>query len=174
MQPRVLVGGVGYWWQRDWSFGLVACEHLMELTWPDGVEIAQLDYGALYVAQDLADEQPPFERVVLVAGVSRDRAPGRLYVRRWPGRLPDPEEIQARIREAGAGVIDLDHLLVISEHFHALPRDVVALEIEPSDTGIGEGLSPETMRLLPQLVERVREHVLLAAPVSLHALWNGK
>src|SRR5436190_2261696 len=124
---RMLIGGVGYWWQRDGSFGLVACDHLAAMHWPDGVDIRQLDYGALYVMQDLADADPPYERLVLLASAARGRAPGRLYRRRWGAVLPDPGEIQERIREAGAGVIDIDHLLVIAQYFGALPKDVVVL-----------------------------------------------
>ena len=164
---RVLVGGVGYWWQRDCSFGLVACERLSGLEWPPGVKVAQLDYGAIYVAQDLADASPPYERLVLVAGVERGREPGRVYARRWHGALPDAEEIQARIREAGAGVIDVDHLLVIAEHFRALPRDVLVLELEPVDAGPGDGLSPPVERQLPEITALVRDAVLapmLATP----------
>jgi hydrogenase maturation protease len=160
VQQRVLVGGVGYWWQRDCSFGLVACEHLSKLAWPSTLEITQLDYGALYVAQDLADAQPPYGRLLLIASAMRDREPGRLYIRQWHPEPLDPEDVQARIREAGAGVIDLDHLLVISHHFEALPPEVTLLEIEPVDTSGGEGLSPQIEALLVEVVEHVRQLAL--------------
>ncbi|MDL1950530.1 hypothetical protein FBQ97_12045, partial [Acidobacteria bacterium ACD] len=55
------------------------------------------------------------------------------------GKRPD-EGIQARIREAGAGAIDLDHLLVIAQYFDALPDDVIVFEMEPVDVAGGEGL----------------------------------
>jgi hydrogenase maturation protease len=155
----VLLGGVGYWWQRDASFGLVACDHLSELEWPDGIDIRQLDYGALYVTQDLADAHPPYDRLVLLAGVSRGRPAGQLYRRRWSASMPGPEEIQERVREAGAGVIDIDHLLVIAQHFGALPPEVVILEMEPVDSTGGEGLSPEAQQLLSQVADLVRQEV---------------
>jgi hydrogenase maturation protease len=160
VQRRVLVGGVGYWWQRDCSFGLVACEHLSKQEWPRTVQITQLDYGALYVAQDLADAQPPYSRLVLIASAVRDREPGRLYIREWRPQPLDPEDVQARIREAGAGVVDLDHLLVIAQHFRALPPEVTLLEIEPVDTSGGEGLSPQVEALLGDVVEHVRQRIL--------------
>ena len=156
---RVLLGGVGYWWQRDASFGLVACDHLAAMEWQDGVDIRQLDYGALYVAQDLADATPPYDRLVQVAGVERGRPPGRVYRRRWQGGLPGPDEIQERIREAGAGVVDVDHLLIIAQHFGALPPDVVVLELEPVDARGGDGLSPEALDQLPRVVDLVRQEV---------------
>ena len=154
--PRVLIGGVGYWWMGDASFGVVVSQQLATLEWPRGVEVADLDYGALYVAQDLADAQPPYERLILLAGVARGREPGRVYHYRWDGVLPDADEIQERIREAGAGVIDLDHLLVIAQHFRALPDDVVIVEVEPVDVTGGERLSPAVADLLPEVIELVR------------------
>jgi hydrogenase maturation protease len=162
--PRVLIGGVGYRWMGDASFGLVASDELARLAWPPGVEVADLGYGALYVAQDLADARPPYERLVLLAGVERGRVPGRLYRSRWQRPLPDGEEIQARIREAGAGVIDLDHLLVIAQYLDALPDDVLVVELEPLDTACGEALSPPVAALLPELIELVRREV--AAPAE--------
>lgn len=158
--PRVLVGGVGYWWQRDASVGLAAVDALMEHEWPAGVRVEKLDYGALYVAQDLLAVDPPYDRLVLVAGVERGREPGTLHVSRWSAADAPPEEVQARIFEAGAGVVDLDHLLVICWHFGALPEEVVVVELEPVDAEGGEGLSPRTAERLPEVVERVRRAAL--------------
>src|SRR5919199_3449130 len=141
MRDRVLIGGVGYRWQGDASWGLIASDELARLEWPPGVEVADLGYGALYVALDLADARPPYARVILMAGVTRGREPGRLYCERWTPRAVDAGEVQERIREAGAGVIDVDHLLVIAHYLNALPRDVVCIELEPLETAGGEGLS---------------------------------
>ena len=162
---RVLIGGVGYRWQRDASFGLIATDALQHETWPEHVAVADLGYGALYVAQDLADADPPYARLVLLAGVTRGRRPGELYRCRWQGPLPDPEEIQARVREAGAGVIDLDHLLVIAAYFGALPTEVITLELEPVDVAGGEGLSPGAAARLPGALEQARRAALAPLPV---------
>lgn len=163
--PRVLIGGVGYWWQRDASFGLVTVDALAGQDWPTGVRVTKLDYGAIYVSQDLLAVDPPYDRLVLIAGMERGREPGGLYVSRWTGADADPAEIQARIFEAGAGVVDLDHLLVIARHFGALPEDVVLIELEPADTGGGIELSPEAAERLDEAVELVRREAL-AAPVE--------
>jgi hypothetical protein len=122
---------------------------------PD-VEVADLGYGALYAALDLADARP--RRVVLVAGVARGRAPGRLHAYRWAPAAASPDEVQARIREAGAGVIDLDHLLVIAHHFGALPDDVVCVELEPVALD-GAALSPDAGRRVAEAIALVRELV---------------
>jgi hydrogenase maturation protease len=168
---RVLIGGVGYRWQRDASFGMIASDELTRLNWPNGIEVADLGYGAIYAAQDLADAHPPYTCLILLAGSQRGRLPGNLYVYRWPKTPRDQSEILARIREAGAGVIDLDHLLVIAQHFGALPPEVLVVEVEPVDVHGGDGLSQEVATLLPEVVALVRNEALahLAPPISTEA-----
>ncbi|MBI3966219.1 MAG: hydrogenase maturation protease [Chloroflexi bacterium] len=160
MTPRVLIGGVGYRWLRDASFGVVASDELTRLEWPPGVDVMDLGYGAIYAAQDIGDAEPPYDRVVLLAGVTRGREPGRVYCGQWQPTYPDAEELQERIREAGAGVIDLDHLLAIAQHFGALPHDVVTVELEPVEAESGDGLSPEAAARLPEAIDLVRAEVL--------------
>lgn len=160
---RILVGGVGYRWFGDGSFGLLVIDELARLDWPPGVDVEDLGYGALHVALDLADADPPYERVVLVAVTERGREPGRLYRLRCGPKMPDTEEVQARMYEASAGVIDLDHLLVIGRHFGALPADVVAIELEPHPGTTGDELSVQVQTLLPDAIDFVRAEVL--APV---------
>lgn len=164
---RVLIGGVGYRWMRDASFGLLACDALAREHWPSGVTVADLGYGAVYAALDLADADPPYDRVVLIAAARRDREPGRLYRAQWTPPARDDDELQERIREAGAGVIDLDHLLHIADHFRALPADVVCIELEPADVSGGEGLSEASAACLQQALQLARDEALPAgAPLG--------
>ncbi|MDP9068456.1 MAG: hydrogenase maturation protease [Actinomycetota bacterium] len=162
MTSRVLIGGVGYRWFGDGSFGLVVSDALALLEWPAGVDVEDLGYGALHVALHLAEVDPPYERVILIGVTERGREPGRLY--RFPCERtePDNEEIQARMYEAGAGVIDLDHLVVIGRHFDALPDDVIAIELEPHPGTVGDGLTPDVQALVPQVVDLVRQEVSAA------------
>lgn len=167
--PRVLIGGVGYWWQRDASFGLAAVDALLKCPWPAGVRVTKLDYGAIYVSQDLLAVDPPYQRLVLIAGMERGREPGELYVHRWDGPEVDPEELQKRIFEAGAGVVDLDHLLFITRHFGALPDEVILIELEPVDPGGGLELSPTAAGRLEEVVEVARREALAPLAGSLNA-----
>ncbi len=160
---RVLIGGVGYRWFGDGSFGLVASDELARLDWPEGVDVEDLGYGALHVALDLADADPPYQRVILLGVTQRGREPDRLYRFRCDGTTPDGEEVQARMYEASAGVIDLDHLIVIGRHFRALPDDVVAIELEPHPGTTGDQLSPAARALLADALELVRREVLAPA-----------
>jgi hydrogenase maturation protease len=155
---RVLIGGVGYRWQGDASFGLVAGDALARLSWPPGVDVMDLGYGALLVTDDLLAAAPPYERLILLGAVARGRPPG-LYERRWDGTLPDADEIQARVREAGAGIIDLEHLLVVAQHFGALPKDVRIIELEHGGEAAREALSADAEAMLPAVIASVREAV---------------
>jgi hydrogenase maturation protease len=161
--PRVLIGGVGYRWMRDASFGLIVVDELARQELPPGVEVADLGYGALYVALDLADARPPYDRVILLAGVERGREPGRLYCERWTPRVVEAGEVQERIREAGAGVIDLDHLLVIAHYLDALPHDVLCIELEPQETVGGDGLSAAGAERLAEAIALACERALAPA-----------
>jgi hydrogenase maturation protease len=162
---RVLVGGVGYRWFGDGSFALLVSDALAGLEWASGVDVLDLGYGALHVAMDLADIDLPYERVVLIAVTERGRAPGQLYRFACDPGAPSAQDVQDRMYEAGAGVIDLDHLLVLGRHFGALPDDVVAVELEPYPGTTGDQLSPAAQALLPQAVELVRREVLAPARV---------
>ena len=155
--PRVLVAGVGYQFLRDLSFGPVVIERLRKQAWPSGVEIEDLSYGPIAILHNL-EARPPYDRIVLIAGVKRGRSPGQVAVYRWDGRLPDTEEeIQARIAEAGSGVISVDNLLVVLTWFRRLPKELVVIEVEGAHEEWGEGFSPEVERAIPEVLAAVRE-----------------
>jgi hypothetical protein len=65
---RVLVGGVGYRFLRDLSFGPLLTDALRKEAWPEGVEIEDLSYGPVAILHNL-DARPRYDRLVLVAGV---------------------------------------------------------------------------------------------------------
>jgi hydrogenase maturation protease len=154
---RTLIGGVGYSYLRDGSFGPLVVAELAREAWPDGVLVEDLSYGPIAVLQRLQEADPPFDRLVLVAAVRRGRAPGTVTMYRWDHQLPDAVEIQARVSEAVTGVISLDNLLVVVGFFNALPRDVSVLEVEPEDEGWGEGLSRVVEAVWPRVIDALRE-----------------
>ena len=162
--PRVLVGGVGYRFLRDLSFGPIAIEALRREEWRSGVDIEDLSYGPIAILHNL-EARLPYDRIVLIAGTKRGgRPPGLVTEYRWDGRLPeDEEEIQARIAEAGSGVISLDNLLVVLTWFRRLPRELVIIEVEGSEEEWGEGFSPAVERAIPEVAAAVRRHTELHA-----------
>lgn len=156
----VLIAGVGYQNMRDLSVGPDLIPALSRLDWPPDVEILHLHFGPIHVVQWLEERPGHFERMVFVAAVARGRQPGGVSCYRWQGILSDAEELQQRIGEAIMGVIDLDNLLIVAQHFGVLPTDVVVVEVEPEDTGWGVGFTPRIEAVLGEVIETVR-HVAL-------------
>ena len=150
---RVLVGGLGYRFLRDGSVGPYIADRLADRA-TDGIEVEDLSYGPVGLAQDLQSRRP-YDRVVLVAAVRRGREPGTVSSYRWDGPMPPTEEIQERVSEAVTGVVSLDNTLIVCRALGGLPDDVRVVELEPADEGWGEGFSPEIERRLPEVEEAV-------------------
>ena len=111
-------------------------------------------FGAIAMAQRLEDDL--FERVVFVAAEVRHRPPATMRLERHRKQDLPPELVQAYITEAGAGVVAIDPLLAITQHFDALPAETWILEVEPVDTGWGDGLSPQVESLYPRALGLLR------------------
>jgi hydrogenase maturation protease len=152
---RVLIAGVGYRNLRDLSIGPVLIDQLKNEKWPTGVEIEDLSYGPVAVMHNF-DDRPPYDKIIFLAGVNRNRQPGQISSYRWRHELPDPEEIQARMGEAVTGVVSLDNLLIISTYFKKLPEDVVVVEVEPADETWGEGFTRPIEEAIPMIIELIR------------------
>jgi hydrogenase maturation protease len=155
---RILIAGVGYRHLRDMSLGPVLADRLAQDGWPHGIEVEDLSYGPVSVMHSL-DERAPYDRIIFVAGVHRNRQPGGVYCYRWEHRLPHPQEVQARIAEAVTGVISLDNLLIIATYFGKLPGDVIVIEVEATDEGWGDGFTPSVEAAIPKVIEEIRHHV---------------
>jgi hypothetical protein len=89
----------------------------------------------------------------------RGREPGVLYSYRYDRPLPSDVEVQERVREAGAGVVDLDHLLIIAQRFGVLPSDVLVIELEPVDVSPGIELSAAAKLRIDETIDLVRRAV---------------
>ena len=138
----ILIAGVGYQYLGDLSFGPKLVERLQEMDWPDDVRVEDFGYGPLAIL-DWFEESPGkrFERAILAGAVERGRKPGTLTTYDWPPGTPDPDLVQQCVLEAGAGVISLENLLVVAQHFGALPTDTSVVELEPLEKGWNTELS---------------------------------
>jgi hydrogenase maturation protease len=150
---RVLVGGVGYRFLRDESVGPYMADRLAQRA-RDGIEVEDLGYHAVGLAQNLQD-RPTYDRLVLVAAVRRGREPGTIRTYRWDGVLPAADEIQTYVGEAAVGMISLDGHLIVCGAFGGLPDDVRVVEVEPGEEGWGDGFSPLIESLLDDIEEAV-------------------
>ena len=155
---RVLIGGVGYTNLRDMSVGPLLVERLRRSSWPDGVDIEDLSAGAIHVLHAL-QAGPAHDAVILVAGVRRGGPPGTIRQRRWAHPPQTDDAVQERVAEALVGIIDLDTLVIVLDHFKALPADTRIIEIEPRDEDWGEALSPPVDATLDEVESLVRRQV---------------
>ncbi len=160
----ILVAGVGYSYLRDLSFGPRLVEVLRTMPWPPDVVIEDFSYGPIAILHWF-EEAPgrAFDAAILFGAVERGREPGTLSVYRWSGAQRAPDEVQARVAEAVTGVVGLENLLVIADHFGALPPSTWVVELEPVETMWGTDLSTvgherlrEAVDLVAGLVDRTR------------------
>ncbi|MGQ0571871.1 MAG: hydrogenase maturation protease [Armatimonadota bacterium] len=156
-RPRILIGGVGYRFTRDLSFGPLLIDRLHGAAWLDGIEVEDLSYAPIAIVHRW--QEAPYDRVILVGAMARGRLAGTLC-RYCPTLvLPDPEEIQERVGEALTGIISLENLVIVTQHFGVLPRDAEVIEVEPHDLGWGDGLSPQIRDVMAPAIEMVRDAV---------------
>lgn len=154
-EQRVLVAGIGYTNLRDLSLGPALVTRLQSDQWPAGVVIADLSYSPIDVLFQL-QAVPRFSLGIFVGAVPRGRPPGSVMVMPWNPPMVTPDELQSRVSEAVTGVIDLENLLLILDHFGALPDEVIVVEIEPFDQSWGDGFSALGEAALDEAERRVR------------------
>lgn len=154
---KTLIGTVGYYGQRDLSAGPLLLPRLQGEPWPPGVVVEDLSYDPIAFVHRMNEEDPLFDRLILVGAMDRGHPEVRISWYRWQGRLPPAEEVQQRIGEALSGVVDLENLLVIGQQFGALPAEVFAVEVQPMAISHGLEPSPELEARLPGVVDLVRQ-----------------
>ena len=97
-----------------------------------------MNWSPIAIVQDFQAQSVRYDRIILVAAVDRGLQAGTISCRRWlGGKLAHPA-IQDRIFEAVTGIISLDNLLVIGEHFKIWPEELLTVEVQLEDTGFGD------------------------------------
>ncbi len=164
---RILVGTVGYHNLRNHSIGPLLLPKLQRLPWPAGVQVEELNWGPVAVAQRLQAENPPFDRIVLVGARPGNQTEGTITLYRWEGGLPPAHEVQARIGEAISGVISVDNLLIVGEYFGAWPQHVYWIAIAPGRQQSGPQPTPRMAAQVPRILEMTFEAALSDPGASL-------
>ncbi len=143
MSLRAVIGGVGYRNLRDHSLGIVMSDELEALAKPPALQVEDLCYGPVAVAQWFLDEAN-VNRAVFITAIAREdgRPPGTICAYRWDHVLPDDETIQRCVVDAVTGVILLDNTLVVVEWMGALPDETIVIEVEPLEHAFGDEMSP--------------------------------
>lgn len=123
-------------------------DRLDALAWPEhDVEIKEMNWGPVAIVQDFQANPTIYDRIVLISAVQRGTKPnGTVTCRHWVGGELDVLAIQDRIFEAVTGIISVDNLLVIGEHFGIWPKELIVIEVELPNQSVGN-LVLEELRL---------------------------
>ncbi|MDQ3747638.1 MAG: hydrogenase maturation protease [Acidobacteriota bacterium] len=152
----VLVSGIGYSNMSDMSFGRVLLDELEKIDWSENVHVEDLNFGPIMIYQWLEESPITFDKAILVSAAKRGREPGTLEVYRWQDPQPSADEIQASIGEAVTGVLSLENLLIVCQHFGVFPEDVTIVEIEPQKEDWGLEFSPVVASKVGEAIELVK------------------
>ena len=136
---HVGLGLIGYYqFIRGYPLGPELKERLESVEWAGHqVEIKEMNWGPVAIVQDFQASGVSYDRIVLVAAVARGGETGTVTCRQWVGGELGVMAVQQRIFEAVTGIISVDNLLVIGEHFKIWPREVIVIEVEIPDDSIG-------------------------------------
>ena len=158
---RTIIGIVGYYgFVRGYPLGPELMERLRALSWPDGTDIREMNWGPVAIVQDFQASADKPNRVVLVGALDRGLAPGTVSCRRWAGGQLDSAAVQRRMFEAVTGVISLDNLLVIGSHFGIWPAETFSAELQWPESGLGDLVLGEIE------LDRGRGQVVGESPIS--------
>lgn len=164
---HILVGGVANPWLGDLDFGSEFIRRSRLLAWPLDVVLLDLALAPHRILHELQDWKP--SRVILVAAFPRGDAPGTVRISQAPSHQLDPEDIQARLGESAAGVIDWEHTILVTTYFGALPEETSLIEVEPGRLTFGSDLSAPVEAAIATVEQIVRDQIKVpvsAPPVS--------
>jgi len=136
---KIGIGLVGYYqFVRGYPIGPTLKEHIDVADWADDVEIKEMNWGPIAIVQEFQAEKINYDRFLLITAVDRGLPAGTVTCRRWVGGEIDIMDIQDRVFEAVTGIISMDNLLVIGEHFKIWPKEVITIEAQVVDTAMGD------------------------------------
>jgi hydrogenase maturation protease len=154
--PTILVGGVSQLYQSDHDVGREVVDGLGDLAAP-GVHVEDLSYGAIAVVHRLEELRP--DVLILVGTHARGRPAGTVEPRRVAASELTPEELQGAVLDAGTGYVDLALTVDVIHALGVLPARTVVVEIEPAETGPGEGLSDAVRDAVAPAAALIRREV---------------
>ncbi len=147
-KKKSAVIGIGNTLMSDDGVGVKVLELLEDL--PDHVGVVELATGGMTLLHHLEG----LEEAVLVDAVDFGGRPGEI-------RLFKPDEVDT-VKTVGYSLHDLDMIKVLelARRMDTLPGRVVIAAIQPVSLQMGEGLSREVKKALPELARRIIETVV--------------
>lgn len=155
---KILIGTIGYHNLGNHSLGSALLPMLQSLEWPQGVDVEEMNWGPIAIVQKFQSLESPYDRIILLAAIERQgRNMGDIDVFRWMGRLPDEEMIQACVGDAVTGVISIENLLIIGEHFKIWPAETLIVDVEPGTETAGIEFTPEVQEVIPDIIDTIHQ-----------------
>lgn len=171
LSKRVLIGTVGYQLLGNHSVGPNLLPQLQATKWPEGVVVDEMNWGPIAVIQYLESLETAFDRVVFLVAIERaHRKTGDISLYKWTGGLPDDKQIQACVGDAATGVISVENLLVIGEHFKVWPKEVYLIDVEPGMEIAGEQFTKNVSAQVPRILELTKQIALSGIDGSMKIL----
>lgn len=150
---KTFIGTVGYHNLRNHSIGPALLPQLQKMQWMEGVDVDELNWGPIAIVQKFQSLPTPYNRVILIAAIERpERKIGDITVYKWMGKLPDEELIQRCVGDAVTGVISVENLLIIGEHFKIWTGETFVVDVEPGPEEAGEDFTEEMQQAIPDLI----------------------
>lgn len=155
---KILIGTIGYHNLGNHSFGPVLLPQLQKLEWPETVELEEMNWGPIAIVQKFQSLPVAYDRVILLAAIERPgRHVGEITNFQWKGALPDPEMIQACIGDAVTGVISVENLLIIGEHFKIWPEQTFIVDMEPGPEIAGVEFTDAFQLAIPAVIHNIQQ-----------------
>ena len=150
---KIFIGTVGYHNLCNHSIGSALLPQLQKMKWAAGVDVDELNWGPIAIVQKFQAFPVRYDSIILLSAIERpDRNIGDITVYKWMGKLPDDEMIQRCIGDAVTGVISVENLLIIGEHFKIWPTDTFFVDVEPGPEQAGEEFTEEVQQAIPDLI----------------------
>lgn len=143
---KTLILGVGNTLCRDDGLGIVAVEMLKERELPSYITIEPIDTPGW----GLPNWLDGWSSVVIIDAVQMGKKPGE-----W--RRFSPEEVKMIYED---DILSLHQPglaagLALADALNILPKKMIFYGVEPVSTDYGEGLSPEVVETLPNLINHI-------------------
>jgi hypothetical protein len=155
---KVFIGTVGYHNLSNHSIGPALLPQLQKMNWAPGVDVDELNWGPIAIVQKFQALPTTYDRVILLSAIERaGRKIGDITVFKWMGKLPDEEMIQRCIGDAVTGVISVENLLIIGEHFKIWTGETFVVDVEPGPEQAGENFTEEMQRAIPDIILTLKQ-----------------
>lgn len=141
----ILVLGIGNILLRDEGVGVRVVEAMERIDLPPDVEL----FDGATAGLDLLDALAGRRKVIVIDAIGGDSEPGTVL------RLSPEDLVALDGRGMSLHEIGLLETLTAAKQLGVAPQELVVLGVKPRDVSCGLTLSPETARLVPEIVELV-------------------